>query len=491
MNQDGDHTGADPGTPDEGRVVEDFFAAHRAQVGEEPVDEVTWSRIRKRASTQGGPRFGLIGGAAAAAAAAVIAGYVSWPLLSNQQADGPAGPTGTTAPATSEVTATESMPPSLPTEPVDVVIEVGDPAGLEGTDVSLSSLDPVGESTFVASGVAPCEQGSCSLVLVSTDDGSSWQRIGLLDPLAAAAGSPQATVTTTFLDADLGYAWVGGTVFRSEDGGATWSVIGTGDRLVHQVAVGAAGVAVVSTDQDGNHGSFTDLELAVTDHDSDLPAGVSLADGARVFPPRLLTAGEDFYAWTSPVSGDPDGAQVAGLWLASGTQTNDLSSALGACAAVTDITAAADGSAGMALVCRAPLDPTDSVTDVAAAVTQQVWRSDTGGRTWAPVGETVEGDAVTHPMQVASLDGVSMVRVAGGDVQVSSDGGQTWQVPASAPMSALDPETTEVFTGEFGYWLSATAERGYVLIGRQIEGGQGVFWTSEDGSTWQQHRVRP
>jgi photosystem II stability/assembly factor-like uncharacterized protein len=257
-------------------------------------------------------------------------------------------------------------------------------------------------------------------VYVSTDSGGSWDRRseGLPPvPILAVAVAPSAP--------NVVYAGASGAgLFRSDNGGRTWSVTGWDGASVPGIAVHPADpdrvyfrVAFerVYSSDDGGHSvrarwtgftTFTEI--------------MSLAIDSRA-PDRLYAGGTD-------------------------TLYRSLDGAASWQAAAPDL----DGQTVFALLA-------DGVRDrLVAGATKGVYASGDDGRTWRPWGRGLEDITVTalvlHPLKPARVYAGTRYR----GVYRSEDGGRTWQ-PAGLEVSSVNA----LLLSPDGRWLYAATPKGF------------------------------
>jgi hypothetical protein len=134
--------------------------------------------------------------------------------------------------------------------------------------------------------------------------------------------------------------------------------------------------------------------------------------------------------------------------------------------------------------------------------------SEDGGRSWSQLSVGVGGPVDFHQMDVSPADPKTIYGAYGGNLQISRDGGQEWEVVGPAPQglidlaaSAKDPSTlyaaTQVGllksedggrTWQDAYWLRQPATMVHVAPGGAVYAfvvGTGLIETAEPKLSWQ------
>jgi photosystem II stability/assembly factor-like uncharacterized protein len=94
--------------------------------------------------------------------------------------------------------------------------------------------------------------------------------------------------------------------------------------------------------------------------------------------------------------------------------------------------------------------------------------SNDGGRSWNQLAEGVGGPVDFHQMDVSPADPMTIYGAYAGNIQISRDGGQTWEVVGPAPKGLID--------------LAASAnDRSTIYAATQV----GLLKSEDGGRTWQ------
>jgi photosystem II stability/assembly factor-like uncharacterized protein len=134
--------------------------------------------------------------------------------------------------------------------------------------------------------------------------------------------------------------------------------------------------------------------------------------------------------------------------------------------------------------------------------------SEDGGRSWSQLAEGAGGPVDFHQIDVSPVDPKTIYGAYGGGLQVSRDGGQSWEVVGAAPeglidlaASSIDPGTLYAATQggllksqdggvnwQDAHWLRQPATMVHVTPDGSVYAylvGTGLIWTTEPKLTWQ------
>ncbi|HLS45025.1 MAG TPA: hypothetical protein VK045_06285 [Ornithinicoccus sp.] len=445
------HRGDDP--------VEEFFAAHRRQVRDEPADELAWQRIRDgRRRDRTVNRGAWVGGLVAAAAAlAVVLGPS---LLPDADRPDVAGPPNQEMPS---VDATGPLPSSEATESPDQLVtapvpdgEIPEGAWFTDTTTADPGADPDSGVRFGLVARDCPTDGFCALLVRSADGGLSWvpqadlEQLGLVDRVM-------------FTDPRRGWAWgAKSPLWGTTDGGATWSTIPTGASRVLDVSVRddillattATDLACPSSPCQLPAAALVLTDPTDVDWSDDVASDLGPASAAEV-----LDSGTERYVTVA----DEGGRVTSMLRLQGGRLETTAPLVMCEPGPVAVAAAASDGSHLFALC-----------DDQAGLAVQE---STNGGRTWAPLNLPVPSFVLgEQPPLVASADAPHLVLVGEGNYAVTTDGGRTWSAEAFLPGAEAQPAAIEV------------TRSGEIIVYPTSEqaGPDLAFWRSEDaGATWE------
>ncbi|WP_256841815.1 hypothetical protein [Ornithinimicrobium cryptoxanthini] len=467
-------TGRDP--------VEEFFAAHRAQIQDQDPDELTWQRIRdgrRRARSHRGAWAG--GLVAAAAALAVVFGPSLVPDADLPNVAGPA--TSATDPSPTDPSATDpSVTDPSPTDPSVTDPSATDPGETESGDPTDTAAETV--STPVPEGKIPdgawftdtttadptsdtdsgvrlglvardCPaNGFCAMLVRSTDGGITWapqadlEQLGLVDRVL-------------FSDQQRGWAWgAKAPLWATTDGGATWSTVATGASRVLDVSVrDDVLLATTASDQlcSTSPCPLPELSVVLTDPlDTDWSDAVAHRGGPDVAA-EVLDAGTTRYVTITNATG-----QVTSLRLQDGR--------LEATAALSECTA---GPVTVTVSMATPEHLVALCDDERGLAVQE---SVNGGRSWTPGNVTVPSFVLgEQPPLMASLDSEHLLLVGEGNYALTTDGGQTWTAEEFLPGASARPER-----------IAVTQFQEIIVYPTQEQGDPDLgYWRSGDrGATW-------
>ncbi|WP_114905561.1 sialidase family protein [Ornithinimicrobium murale] len=455
--------------------VEEFFAAHRVQVSDEPADEVTWQRIRdERRRARSGRRGAWTGALVASAAAlALVVGPSLLPTADDPDVAGPGpsasepvGPSSADDQGLPSPTAEDPTGESVP----DPVVTTGQPDGALPADGRFADITTADSEPGTDSGMRyavvmhPCEtSGWCSVLADSPDGGGTWAPRADLEELG---------MVHRVLFTDHGRGWVWGDkapLWTTTDGGRTWSVVDTGADYVADLSV--QGDQLLAT-------TWTYQECATGP--CDLPSGSAVLtdptdttwtdDVAQELGPVvrawLLDSGDVRYVLATP----GDGAGVTVLRLQEGVL--ESTATLEECGAGPVAVTAAGGPGAGGVGWNTGLS---ALCDDDRGLSLRF--SPNSGRTWEPANITVPSFVLgEQPPQLASVESGHLLLIGEGNYTVTTDGGQTWSDEAFLPDADAAPERLELTM--FGDLIAyptddqASADLGY--------------WRSEDrGLTWE------
>ncbi|WP_109472939.1 hypothetical protein [Ornithinimicrobium cavernae] len=458
-------TGRQPGTGGNGRdPVEEFFAAHRAQVREEPADEVAWRRIRDGRQGARSARRGAWTGALVAAAAAL--GLVFGPSLlpdteePNLAGPGPSAtdPSGGSSTASEDPTGEDTQAPTDELIPDPVVVttpvpEGGLPADGRFTDVTTADPEPATDSgQRYAIVMHPCStRGWCSVLADSADGGTTW---------APRADLAELGMVHRVLFADHGRGWVWGDkapVWTTTDGGRTWSGIDTGAGSVTDLALQGDELIVATSTYD-DCARTTCL----------LPSGsVLLTD-----PTGILWA-QDVVRDLGPVESAEIIGAAGGRYVVALGEEGRVSEVLrlqeGRLESTAELGSCEDGPVAV----TASVDSPDHLW--ALCEDQRglaLHETDNGGRTWTPANLTVPSFVLgEQPPLLASTGAGHLLLVGEGNYAVTTDGGQTWSAEAFLPGADARPEQLEATM--FGELIAYPTQD---QVSEEL-----AYWSSVDG----------
>ncbi|QDO88450.1 hypothetical protein FNH13_08940 [Ornithinimicrobium ciconiae] len=445
----------DDGRPGEARhdPVEEFFAAHRAQVRDEPADEVTWQRIRDGRRRASSPRRGAVAGAivAAAAALAVVFGPGLLPDAAPPDLAGP--PPGSTEPASGD--------PSGPEQPQTVTTEI--PEGTLASDgrfadVTTADPDP-GVDTGVRRAVVtrPCDtNGWCSVLATSDDGGLTWApsadlaELGMVDRVL-------------FVDHERGWVWGGkAPLWATVDGGRSWTQVDVGGDTVDDISVWEdVLLATTLVDDPGTCTSAADCPqvsgaAVLTDPaDRDWTDDPVTALGP-VGRAAVIGAGNERY-----VLAHGDGALVTSLLRLQDGRLESTAAVSSCGGGPVAVTASADDPAHLWALCD----------DERGLALQQ---SSNGARTWLPTNLTVPSFVLGERAPLmASTHADHLLLVGEGNYALTTDGGQTWSTEEFLPGAQARPERLEVtMFGEVIAYPTADQASPELALWRSGDGGR-------------------
>ena len=461
--------------------VEEFFAAHRAQVHEEPADDLTWQRIRDGRRRGGSRRRGAWAGGllAAAAALAVVFGpgllpdavepdlagpqpSVTEPATGDPSpADAPPTewPTGSTGPTSADGT-TGPTGTDDPDEPQTVTTPVPEqlPEGGRLTDVSLadpeSGTDAGGRYALV---MEECPaNGFCAMLLTSEDGGTDWEPQADLRELG---------LVHRIFFADQRRGWVWGDkapVWATTDGGRTWTQILVDGDAVEEVSVQGDALLAVTVTYESQTCTSSDCpvvfgQVVLTD-----PADTDWRDNGfqdlgAIQEAELLAAGDTLYVVARQVSSGP----VTRLLRLQDDQLESTADLMGCGAGPVAVTLSTQDPQHLWALC-------DHERGLA------LHESENGGRTWSPTNVTAPSFVLGEraPLLVSTAAD-HLLLIGEGNYAVTTDGGETWSSEDFLPGAEARPERLQVVrSGEVIAYPAATQASTDL-----------AYWSSTDGGT--------
>jgi photosystem II stability/assembly factor-like uncharacterized protein len=321
-------------------------------------------------------------------------------------------------------------------------------------------------------------------VFKTTDGGASWSAVntGLTSPLIRALGFHPAAPNTLYAGTD------GSGLFRTTDGGETWTAVNTGafafiglafDPRTPDTLYLAANTGVLKTTDGG--ANWTNVlpilpwSVAVSPDDPDTlyvgtGSGVSKStDGGATWTPAS-TGLPQAAVLTLALDPDAPGTLYAGMLTSGVFKTTNGG---------TSWAAASNGLPGVRIYALA-LDVTDTGTLYAATHGSGIFKTTDGGASWAAVNTGVTAPAVlalalhpTNPETVyagAQAQGVFRTTNAGESWTTVNAGLGAVEVRALA----FDPTTPDIlYAGGYGGGSYFAGQTGY-----------GVFKTDDGGASW-------
>ncbi len=335
-------------------------------------------------------------------------------------------------------------------------------AGLLPGAVIRVVVDPLTPSTVYAATVAVTFRYTFQMsgggVFKSTDGGATWSPAG--SGLGGAGESAASLLSDLAIDPQTPstlFAAVGDTVFRSQDGAASWTASGAGLRPNLRVKTVVLDPAAPSTVYAGTSiGVWKSTDGGA----SWLPArqGMALAPLAPIAALAVdPQAHETVYAGASP--GSLVDGQARGLYVSTDGGASWTAQPV---------------AAGNPRVSCLAVSPADHSV-FACAQGRGLYRSLGGGGRWQPIDQGLPATAFAAVAIAASrpdqlLAGVAAGGNGGPAVYASADEGSLW-TPAGGGLAAIDPAA-----------LAADPVRaGRVYVGT---GASGVLATTDDGGGW-------
>ncbi|AKU17086.1 sialidase family protein [Luteipulveratus mongoliensis] len=453
-------------------AVARFFADEREAVRPVPADPERWAQITEGASQ---PRRRPWWGAAAGVAAAVAIGLTGWSLqqtpFGHDDVSRGSAVSGKPVPTVSRLsTRGVQAPVSESQQPRPV------PASFHTW-----SLSNAGSGTLFALGSGPCANGFCPAVLSSADEGASWTMVHSFaqtdttrsQGTAQSPVQPERAITEVrFATPQIGYVF-GGDLWMTKDGGVSFDRLAHPGQTVLDVEVDAGkDVVVLSADGCSATGCVGPLYLsrASAKGDEALTTTTQLELDTPVQDAQLVLRKGQVYVQPTATSAET----ARPLRLQSGGLTAIPQPKECGASPLQALTSAADNSGVLYAGC--------SVSVQGGTTAYRVLRSNDHGATWqsTPTQVNVPSSgrlslAVPRPDHVVVTTGGPRPGSAGGAIkqrlQVTADGGRTWQLP-----------TTPGALPEQGFDWTASPGGGQVYaVPRTAKG----YWrSSTDGRTW-------
>ncbi len=387
------------------------------------------------------------------------------------------------------------------------------------------ALDPAQPGTLYA--------GCLFGVYKTTDGGATWNAVntGLpaLPNVGALAVDPR-TPGTVYAANGFGAGPLDLGVYKSTDGGATWTATGAGllDSYVYGLAIDPTSSAVYAATASGASKS-TDGGASW----STIDAGLSVLDvTATVIDPTsnaILYAGTDLNGvfksadggatWAAASNGIAD-SQIVGLGIDPVSATTLYAATIGGVFKSVDSGASwREADSGLPLTGGLNFDITSLTIDPSRSGTFYVntdtgagtWKTSDGGNSWTRFAASIGGAYILliDPSQTST-----MYATGSTDVEKSTDGGATW-LDSSKGLSGtlfdlvLDPAhpaTLYAATSQ-GFFRSAdagaswtpascglpSAQNSYAIAALAVDprhsgtvyaGGRGIFRSADGGTTW-------
>jgi hypothetical protein len=324
-------------------------------------------------------------------------------------------------------------------------------SGIEGLRVQAIAIDPSHPSTLYAGTVTPLGVPSAGM-FKSVDGGASWSAIdvGLVDPLT---GISPVDVASIAIDPTSPSTLVVGTlfseIFKSTDGGATWN----------PQTLGGANAGIVVTDVRYDPFDPTTLYAA-----SSLGLIASVDSGDDWMFVGNAGVGFDALALDPATGGTLYGANGTGFGV--GKSVDGGNTWVGA-----NGNLAIDSAGDLPLVLAIAIDPSNPATVVIGTNGNGAFVSRDAGATWSPTGPAVL-PATVDSVAFVSGSGTQPVIVLGtfGEgVFESADGGNTWTSMNAGLLAGLVPAL-----------LADPSVPGRLVAG----GADGIGVSADGGETW-------
>ncbi|WP_153397081.1 hypothetical protein [Ornithinicoccus halotolerans] len=296
---------------------------------------------------------------------------------------------------------------------------------------------------------------------------------------ARPAEDAAAVTGVEFADADTGYAWGGEALHVTTDGGSTWQRLPLVDLLVHDVLVRGDTVHVAATGTDCTDGGCGGLSLLTG------PAGgvelvltPVLSTEEQVPDPVLRAAGDEVYLHApADPPGGAEPASESGSWRWQGGRAEPLALPM-ECGGPAQALAGAPDQSGFVL----------TACPGAGEVPLLVVSSQLGGRTWGAASPEVmaplqqDDGQPPGPVHLAAAGSGRVALLTGEQSRTSSDGGRTWQ-QAAEPLPLPSGEVADV---------AALRDGTLVALARPDAAEPGGYWASDDGGQrWQRVELQP
>ena len=412
--------------------------------------------------------------AAAVAGAVVVVPRVATSVLhvnQNPTAQGVASagsPTPKQPTARSGVGSAAGSAAATPTPPVTPTAAAPAPVPLNFRATSATFIGPHTGWVIGQAGVSGhCATQYCTSVARTSDAGKTWT--GVPAPATGAPDGASGVGQIRFLNQDDGWAF-GPELFATTDGGQHWAKQGPqGLRVTALETVGTRAFAIFASCT-GTGPEFaaqcTKFSLYSTgagqDGWSPVQGAADLSNGGQDGSASLALTSKQGYLLA------PDGSVYAGPVAGSGPW-QQVSSRPAGTVSCTPGAAQADGQPSGALLSAA------SGASMVLACTSsgggaQVFTSADGGGRWQQAGTVSGGNRVTT---AAIQPGGEIVLSTSDGIQVSRDGGATWQVAAQG--TAGPP-------GGFGWVGMTSATQGIALPADPFQ--HTLWFTFDRGQTW-------
>jgi hypothetical protein len=466
----------DPREPDQPR--EDVDSWLHARIDPLPPPPGTFDLIRRRVRRRRYRQVATSAAVAAALAAAIVVVPRVTSVLHITQNNGSSASSGGSAadhkpPAshgpgsgpgavTGKGTPTPTVTPTAAAPPV--------PQNFRPTSITFVGLN-TGWAIGQAGVPGKCFTQYCTSIARTSDAGKTWT--GVPAPLTGYPKGASGVGQIRFLDDHRGWAF-GPQLYATTNGGKTWARQGpSGDRVTALETVGTRVFAIFAsctgntTDFAAQCTSFS-LWSSVAGQDGWTPvAGAqNLSHGGQDSSASLVLTSSRGYLLA------PDGSLYAGPVDGTGPWQQVSSHPAGA-TTCTPGAAQADGQPSGALLTTA-----NQASLVLACTTPgggaQVFTSTDGGAAWHQAG-TVSGGRVTT---AATQPGGQIVLSTSDGIQVSRDGGQTWQVEAAGPDGP---------PGGFGWVGMTSPDQGVALPADPFQ--HTAWFTFDGGRTWQPREI--
>jgi hypothetical protein len=472
----------------------------RNPIGRDPVDhwlnaEVeplspppgTFERISRRAHRRKVMRASMsaAGVAVVIAVAAAVPGIVS---ALKPHAGPPAAPVAESPPrATAAPTVTGSGSGGLSSQSSSPVATQPPPASLVNHGPLPANFQPtsvtfIGVSTGAVIGQAGiqghCASTYCTSLAGTITYGGSW--FGVSAPHTGPPDGALGVGQLRFLDTDTGWAF-GPQLWVTHDAGASWVEEQTnGMRVIDLETAGTRAFALFAkcTGTGANFGTgCTSVSLytstaagnrwqRVSGPAASLPsAAAGQADSAS-----LMLAGSRGYV-LAPSGELLSGPITGAAWTVADTQVPCSPGAPGPGGQPTGALMAA-GSDQLFLVC------TSATSTAGDSQTKVVMRSSNGGTSWSTAGDGLPAGVATS---VAAAQGDVVVLATDAGLDLSTNGGVTWQLARPSP--------AEASAGKHGFsYVGMTSESQGVALPAD-PGLHEVFITTDGGATWRISRL--
>ncbi len=288
-------------------------------------------------------------------------------------------------------------------------------------------------------------------------------------------------------EGDAGWAWstpgptgegtaaaqTDGVVLRSGDRGRTWREITHSGQDVLALELHTGQLVMVTGACDAT--TCTDLRVVqATSQATSMRLAVEMPlSGVEVAPGEVSV----HFAGSTPFVVTGSAAAGLSIWrIPPGAAEPVRVAPPQDCATLSTFAAAPDADGVLYALCAVS-------TGAGGADAVQLYGSTTSGASWVPAGSPQPMDPSVGP-GLGAGDAAHVVVLGSLGVQVSADGGGSWQVPEQPPLSTMTDAPVQF--GEPGAAAVTAAADGTLLVrGAQFEGGQGGFWRSDDdGLTW-------